>query len=650
MKKSLLLLAASTMTCGSALAAPFVSSIFEKAPIGPVEKNVIKAPAFAEGETPYINFTYADDIENAYALNDIKSGYVYVAFQIPVADQAPYIGNKITGMNVIMGATNQGNNRVSKIYGFVTDDLSTVPATTEASVSTSAYSSNSFNLDTPFEITGEKPIYVGYRFKYVSGYYYLPVDEVLTPANVRTCLVANTKSVTAVPQYSNWSDQIGSIGISAKIEGDNLPQNLAEIKSVDINNWFALNAPIAYDAYVKNNGVNDINSLKVKSVLSNGSEYEKTIELDTPIKSGFKVPVTVDGISNNVPGIYTLSTSLSSVNSAVPENPKTVNSTYTCYTEGFPRKVVIEEATGNWCQYCPLGIATMEYFKEKYPDWILIAVHGGSSTEPMLVPGYNGFLNDYISGFPQAIANRFGNVELLYNQGDYDPVNDYFTSFPAYCDIDLSVEVSADKKSANISSTTKFSLSTDVKHYLSFVIVEDNVGPYSQNNAYYGQNIDLGGWENVKSGSKIKFNEVARAISGYPGNEGSLPAQIEKDQEYTYSLSMPLEYPDYGKTPNNIKGTYINRDAFRVVGMIVNAETNEIVNAKQFSAIGLGVDSVTDDQQKINIKVVDGDVVVDGTDNFSVYTLDGRKVSATGLESGVYVVKAENKTLKVLVK
>lgn len=656
MKKTLLLLAASAVACGSALAAPFTFERFEKAPVGPVENDMIKAPAFAESETPSIQFTYAEDIVTAYSLNGVNRGYIYVAFQIPVADQQPYIGCKISGMSVIAGVNNDRNNPknpLKVINAFVTDDLSAVPADmTDVTLSDNAFGVNTFDLTTPFEITGAKPIYVGYRFRYISNYYYLPVDNVATPQNVRTCLVANVSSASLKPQYSNFSDQIGSIGITALITGENLPENFAKLSSVDMDGWFALNSPIEYDAYLKNWGVNDISAVKIKSVINNGDVYEKTVSFDTPLKPGKKLPVTVDGISNSVPGLYILNTILTGVNDAATDGSDNIATRYSCYNEGYPRKVVIEEATGNWCQYCTAGLASMDYFAENYPDWILIGVHGGNNgTEPMTVPGYNAWLNKYIEGFPQAWANRVGEIQLAGRENQYyEPVNEYFTSFPAYADINLNVTVSADRKSANITSNTKFSLETDVKHYLSFVIVEDNVGPYPQQNYYYGANIDLGGWEDVKPGTKVKFNHVARAISEYPGINGSLPDAIEANKDYEYSLSMPLEYSNYGKTPEGKKGTFINPDAFKVIGLIVNAETDEIVNAKELKALGLGVDSVTDDQNQVDIKVVNGDIVVTGTNNFAVYTLDGRKVPATGLESGVYVVKAENKTLKVLVK
>ena len=62
------------------------------------------------------------------------------------------------------------------------------------------------------------------------------------------------------------------------------------------------------------------------------------------------------------------------------------------------------------------------------------------------------------------------------------------------------------------------------------------------------------------------------------------------------------------------------------------------------------VEGIADDARDITIEVVDGNVIAEGANNVAVYTLDGRNAGTTGLASGVYIVKADNVTRKVLVK
>lgn len=77
--------------------------------------------------------------------------------------------------------------------------------------------------------------------------------------------------------------------------------------------------------------------------------------------------------------------------------------------ETFTSKVVIEEATGTWCGWCPFGTAMMDKYIEEYPNRVYgVAIHGGSPDEPMLnramldniARGYD------LSGFPGGLINR----------------------------------------------------------------------------------------------------------------------------------------------------------------------------------------------------------------------------------------------------
>ena len=44
----------------------------------------------------------------------------------------------------------------------------------------------------------------------------------------------------------------------------------------------------------------------------------------------------------------------------------------------FMHRVVMEEGTGNWCQFCVQGIEEIRYMKDNHPeDFIAIAIHSG---------------------------------------------------------------------------------------------------------------------------------------------------------------------------------------------------------------------------------------------------------------------------------
>ena len=174
---------------------------------------------------------------------------------------------------------------------------------------------------------------------------------------------------------------------------------------------------------------------------------------------------------------------------------------------------------------------------------------------------------------------------------------------------------------------------------LSFVIVEDHVGPYGQSNYYAGGGYGpLEGWEKKGDTVETYFDDVARAINSYPGIEGSLPEVLEAGKTYDYSLDMSL---------SNVKNTW-----FRVIALITNAATGEIMNADEmvvYKDNGAGVEGVVSDSN-IEIKAGNGEIIVTGAENVAVYTLDGRRVNNVNLPAGVYLVNADGKSAKVLVK
>lgn len=654
MKKTLLILSSILVGSGLVSAASFgtspnSTSQFEKCGIELTPSQVsdirANAPTRSEDES-FLDFSYAGDVYTAYSMNNISSGYVYLAVKIPVEDQTPYIGAQIKGVTIYSPTNQSYTNPIKTAKVFVTDDMSQAPAeTTTVSLSSSGFGANYVELEQPFTINGDKPIFIGYRFKYAVGTYYVVVDGIPVASGAPTCLVAAVSSETATPTFSNYSDEMGSLCLRARIFGDNLPTNLISVNSFEIPEYIAPDKDFTFKATVKNMGCNAVGSAQFKETVGE-NEYSTDYEFASPLGVGEQRSIELKNIPNNTPGVFTVSLTPVSANGVTIEDPATLTSASSSFTSDLSRTVVVEEATGNWCQYCPRGIVMMEYLKETYPDWVLIAVHGGSTSEPMQVPGYKEWLNKYVPGFPYAIANRSAEVDVAAdNASYYTPIQDYFESIPGYITPSIEAFTSDDGESIEVTAKTNFIFDTDVKHNLSLVIVEDNVGPYGQANYYYHK-AGLPQWYDIPSGTKILFNEVARAI--IPDID-AYPDQIVKDNEYSYSTTMPLSYT-YGKQPDNKAGTVINPENARVVALVTNAVSGSIVGACETSVNVTGVKGAVSDDVKVSVSVESGSIIVKGADDFTVYTLDGRQVSAKDVPAGIYIVKTEGKSFKVMVR
>lgn len=242
-------------------------------------------------------------------------------------------------------------------------------------------------------------------------------------------------------------------------------------------------------------------------------------------------------------------------------NKSKKNNVYS-YDGGFPQNIVIEEATGTWCGYCPRGIVMLDYIRQNYSDRIFpIAVHKGDEME---IAEYKGFINEYVAGFPAAFANRIQEVDISNNGADnlYDNIKDQTT----YASVSMSAKVAGN--TLVVDATTEFAIDIDMEHRLSFVVVEDGVGPYFQTNNY-GEGSGLGTWDTAGSRVLHEFNDVAREIKTYEGIEGSLPYNLRAGNKYSYSTEINL---------SNLQSS-----TFRVIAMIINKESGEIVNSTQYT-------------------------------------------------------------------
>ena len=350
---------------------------------------------------------------------------------------------------------------------------------------------------------------------------------------------------------------------------------------------------------------------------------QKPITIDTYLPTNWEDNVTIDlpnlgGRSHNMTFNVT---DIDGKPDAVPFNSwGEVNYSFNPATY-FPRKIVMEEATGTWCGWCPRGMVTIEQMSKKYPDnFIAIAIHNGD--EMQVDKSYKPFL-DMVTGYPSARINRKDwrspwpfDIEDIMDKGEAK------VTTQARC-------LSA--KEVEVESETVFGFSDNgtTEYRLAYVVTEDNVGPYKQANAYSNPTavdnpVDLmNWWTHQSSPVKVMFNEVARAIYNYDGVEGLLPKAVTEGETYKtkYTLTMP----------DNVS----NMDNVKIVTLLLDTRTGEILNADLCSLSDIPDTSIsnitTDDNKRHDIFNSLGMKV--GTDatptkglRKGLYIMNGRKV------------------------
>ena len=345
---------------------------------------------------------------------------------------------------------------------------------------------------------------------------------------------------------------------------------------------------------------------------------QQPVTIDTYLPTNWEDKVTIDlpdigGRNHNMSFIVS---DIDGKPDAVPFNSWGEVNYATNPTTYFPRRIVMEEATGTWCGWCPRGMMTIEQMKKKYPDnFIAIAIHNGD--EMQVDKSYKPFL-DMVTGYPSARINRKDwrspwpfDIEDIMDKGEAK------VTTQARC-------LSA--KEVEVESETVFGFSDNgtTEYRLAYVVTEDNVGPYMQANAYSNPTAKdnpydlMNWWVHQDSRVTMTFNEVAREIFDYNGVEGLLPRGVVEGE--TYKTKYTLTVPDNVKELSNV----------RIVTLLLDTRTGEILNADLCSLSDIPDTSISN-------------ITTDDNKRHDIFNSLGMKVGtdttpAKGLRKGLYIM------------
>lgn len=246
-------------------------------------------------------------------------------------------------------------------------------------------------------------------------------------------------------------------------------------------------------------------------------------------------------------------------------------------------KVVIEEGTGQWCGYCPMGILSFEYLKEIYPDqFIGIAVHNNDN---MMVDEYDAGL--HFSQFPLGYANRVvtcqpmtGNYELTGADTFHDAFVSELAKIPE-AEVRLA-DVSMDADSVvSMTSNVRFAMSAESDDYrLAYVVMSNGyVAPGSQANYLYSADYETFGkfGKDGEWGQQYfegyPYDDVACCIEpSFGGATGVIPASPVPGETYTHDFSIDLT-----QCSNIAEGV-----GLELVVMLIDGADGSIVNADKY--------------------------------------------------------------------
>ncbi|MCR4915577.1 MAG: choice-of-anchor J domain-containing protein [Prevotella sp.] len=233
----------------------------------------------------------------------------------------------------------------------------------------------------------------------------------------------------------------------------------------------------------------------------------------------------------------------------------------------IPWKLVCEEVTGTWCQYCVRGLGAMNYMREHYHDgFIGIGIHNdGSAQVPdsMAIDGekyLNWVMSAYsMGGFPNCVMNR--NSLYAIDPGNIPYFYENIKKFDRHeAGISATASYDAANGQLNVKSEVLFTKNYEEANFrLFYVVIENNVHRthaetgilndycgYDQINGYAGSSQECFGFEKLPSivnADNIWYNDVARGTwpkDEFRGLKDIFPKTISEGDLLSYECSFPL--------------------------------------------------------------------------------------------------------------
>lgn len=295
---------------------------------------------------------------------------------------------------------------------------------------------------------------------------------------------------------------------------------------------------------------------------------------------------------------------------------------------------VIEEFTGTWCGWCPVGFDGVESAAEAYGDRAaLIAIH----CSDVMDCGKFSAITNKISGYPSAIVDSqdgdfyptAGNVKSMIEQQIQNKM--------AAASIQVKAEwSSAAQKIINITTSTKFVYSDDEANYgIAYVLTEDGMhgtgSSWAQTNNLSGNSSYASSnpfW--YKSPSKVtglNFNHVGVAAWNLDkGVNGSVPTSVVAGEELKYTYKANISSNTLIQDKSNLK----------VIVMLIDRANGNVVNAAQTTI------------EDYTTGIIETPSPVPSRNAAEVYDLNGRKVSAP--QRGINIIRMPDGTVKKVMR
>lgn len=618
----------------------------------------------ASADTGETIFSYFDSsASNPYltglGLNGGGDGEYNIGMKIP----ASLAGYQIKGIKVPFA----NSNGFSGFSAWASKTLNTVfnPDIASAEFTPVPLDGNSvaFTLvefDEPITIP-EKGVYVGYSFTITDG-------TTKKHDNAKTAMVATmplaiegsddvfmvrySGSGSYNQAYLPWTDLGNPYGSCMQVILTGIPERAINVAPILSPVRVIGNRDNTYNITLTNLGYKGATEVEYTTeIAGKTATHTYTIPASTGVnKEGFygktfTIPVEIGRFDET--GEYDISFELTKVNGV--ENASTAKSASNklyVYGENLKKNPVIEESTCTKCGFCTMGFYGLEVMNRLYPEVIAISYHNTwQGTDPMAViePPFPA------TGNPAAYVDRV--LEVPFDKNDRTATMEgpwlerKETIVP--CEMTVTAEW-ADENQEAIHATAKANFifpEENARYRFEFALLHDQMtgkkSEWVQTN-YYGGGL-YGSypepeWDKFRDETQVrglKYDDIF-ILGGSRNMKGimaSVPTSIKANSTVSYTHTFGLSNAINMQRENIVQ----DKTKLRVVAMLIDANTNEIINAAKCVVPGY-VSGVED------IVAEDGDV-------YPVAYYDITGIEVKNPENGIYLVRmSDGSTVKKVIR
>ncbi|MCF8348356.1 MAG: Omp28-related outer membrane protein [Bacteroidales bacterium] len=316
------------------------------------------------------------------------------------------------------------------------------------------------------------------------------------------------------------------------------------------------------------------------------------------------------------------------------------------------RTILIEEFTGEWCGWCPIGMMGLENMIERFGDSVIVvAVH---MSDPFESPSAGGMIGVWGGAAPTALINRAYDTLLqdqVFSPEDWEEVIARQINTPAPCNVSL--DYTFDDTSREIMATVSATFTEDFvgDARLNLYIVEDSVIGVSQSNYLSGNPafINTPFYELPEHIDNFPHEHLLREMVGESyGIDGVIPDTVYSGQQfhYVFHYTVPEEfnleklhligiaqqYKGLKKYRTILNSVHHNFDY--TVGIDKNAQISPVticpIPVKNIIHIKMNNSVIIN---KVQVFSIDGKMVFSG-----VFNSDNLEINSENIQNGYYLI------------